>query len=81
VRLWKNGGRLGLQIEDRGAGFDTARALASHASSGLAGMHERAEMLAGEMTLESSPGAGARLTVELPLPALPLTDDRKIVPL
>lgn len=67
VRLWLNEERLGLQIEDQGAGFDAAKALASRQSSGLAGMRERAEMLAGEMTVEASPGAGARLTVELPL--------------
>jgi signal transduction histidine kinase len=68
VRLWVNDTRLGLQVEDGGAGFDAAAALASHASSGLAGMRERAEMLGGEMTMESSPGLGTKLTVELPLP-------------
>ncbi len=69
VRLWMNDAHLGLQIEDGGAGFDAPKALASHASSGLAGMRERAEMLGGEMTLESSPGHGTKLTIELPLPA------------
>jgi signal transduction histidine kinase len=34
-------------------------------------MHERAEMLAGQLTIESSPGKGARLTVELPVSAEP----------
>ena len=67
VRLWKQDDRLGLQIEDRGAGFDTAKAMSSRASSGLAGMHERAAMLAGQLIIESSPGAGACLTVELPI--------------
>ncbi|MEY2409966.1 MAG: hypothetical protein QOF48_2636 [Verrucomicrobiota bacterium] len=67
VRLWNHDGRLGLQIEDRGVGFDTRRALASHLSSGLGGMQERAEMLAGEITIDSRAGAGTRVTVELPL--------------
>ena len=67
VRLWSNGDSLGVQVEDRGAGFDFEQAMAGRDSSGLAGMRERALMLGGEFTLDSRPGAGTRLTVELPL--------------
>jgi signal transduction histidine kinase len=67
VRLWSNGSSLGVQVEDRGAGFDSELALAGRDSSGLAGMRERALMLGGEFTLDSRPGAGTRVTVELPL--------------
>jgi signal transduction histidine kinase len=70
VRLWSRGGSVGVQVEDRGRGFDVERALAARASTGLAGMRERAELLGGEFTMDSAPGAGARLTVELPLPTL-----------
>lgn len=69
VRLWLNERHLGVQIEDQGVGFDAEQALAGHASSGITGMRERAVMLGGEFTLESKPGGGTRLTVELPLPA------------
>jgi signal transduction histidine kinase len=71
VRLWSDGERLRVQVEDRGAGFEPARVLAARASTGLYGMRERASLLGGEFTLESAPGAGTRLTVELPLPAGP----------
>ena len=68
VRLWVNEERAGVLIEDKGVGFDADAALAARESAGLAGMKERAELLGGEFTLESQPGNGTRLTVELPLP-------------
>ena len=69
VRLWADDERLRLQVEDRGRGFQPEQALAARNSTGLAGMRERAELLGGEFTLESSPGSGTLITVELPLPA------------
>jgi signal transduction histidine kinase len=69
VRLWLDEDILGVQIEDAGVGFDGEQTLARHASSGVAGMKERAQMLGGEFTLEAKPGKGTRLTVELPLAA------------
>jgi signal transduction histidine kinase len=69
VRLWVDHERAGVQVEDCGAGFDAGKALAARASTGLSGMRERAELLGGEFTLESNPGKGTRLTVELPLAA------------
>ncbi len=56
---------LNLQIEDHGKGFDPKATV--NAGSGLAGMRERAMSLNGQLTIESSPGAGTRLTVTLPL--------------
>lgn len=67
VRLWANAGQAGLQVRDSGAGFDGAAALKRGTSSGLSGMKERAELLGGEFILESAPGEGTCLTVELPL--------------
>ncbi len=68
VRLWTNAEQAGLQVRDAGAGFDGAAALKRGTSSGLSGMRERAELLGGEFILESAPGEGTCLTVELPLP-------------
>lgn len=73
VRLWANAGRAGVQIEEAGAGFDVASVLARRASSGVAGMKERAELLGGEFTLESNPGQGTCLTVELPMSGWQMT--------
>lgn len=67
VRLWADQEMLSVQIEDRGAGFDSEAALAINASSGLSGMRERARLLGGQLTVESSPGEGTCVTVELPL--------------
>jgi PAS domain S-box-containing protein len=69
VRVWADGETLGVQIEDQGAGFDPEDALAAGDSSGLSGMQERAVLLGGLLTIESNPGAGTTLTVELPLGA------------
>ncbi len=68
VRLWVDETRAGIQIKDQGAGFDPAAVLQARASCGLAGVRERAELLGGEFIIESSPGRGALLTVELPRP-------------
>jgi PAS domain S-box-containing protein len=67
VRLWAGEETLSVQVEDRGIGFDPAVALATHISSGLAGMRERAELLRGCLTVESAPGAGTSVTAEFPL--------------
>jgi DNA-binding CsgD family transcriptional regulator len=55
------------RIEDDGLGFEVERALAAGVSSGLARMRERAQLLAGEFSVESAPGAGTQLKVEFPL--------------
>jgi len=71
VRLWADQGNLGLQIQDRGVGFDPQTALDAGITGGLSGMHERAVLLGGQLTIESTPGDGARLTAEFPLAASP----------
>ncbi|MGD0231491.1 MAG: PAS domain S-box protein, partial [Syntrophorhabdales bacterium] len=66
VRLWSNDKILGIQIEDRGVGFDFQATLKTGDSSGLNGMRERVMLLGGRFTVETSPGSGTRLTAELP---------------
>ena len=68
VRLWKNDERVGIQIEDRGVGFSGSTTLSRQASAGVSGMKERTELLGGDFTLDSSPGHGTCITVELPFP-------------
>ncbi len=67
VRLRHDQGALSVQVEDSGIGFEPATVLAERASSGLCGMRERAELLGGRLTVESTPGAGTRLWAHLPL--------------
>ncbi len=67
VRLWSGRDFVGVQVIDRGNGFDPEAALFSANTGGLAGMQERAELLGGRLTIESSIGQGTSLTAELPL--------------
>ena len=58
-----------LTVEDDGTGLPAAFAGASPRSGlGLLGIRERATDLGGTFTIESQPGKGARLTIELPAP-------------
>ena len=67
VRLWSDEKTIGVQIEDHGVGFDAEAAANLWRTNGLGGMRERAVLLGGKFTVESRPGAGARLTAELPI--------------
>ena len=67
VRIGVDQDSLNVHIDDRGAGFDLEANHAAGSSSGLSGMCERATLLGGQLSLESTPGRGTRLTVQLPL--------------
>lgn len=67
VTLWVDQGVLGLQVEDRGVGFDPEAMLAAGSSSGLASMRERARLLGGKLTIESAPESGTRVMADLPI--------------
>jgi PAS domain S-box-containing protein len=67
VTLWADQNLLGLEISDRGAGFDQTAILARASGAGLAGMRERVAQLGGSIEITSDPGAGTSITVELPL--------------
>lgn len=58
-----------LGVDDDGVGFDVDQPLAPAKSSGLHGireMQERAHSLGGKIRLDSGPGQGTRLHVEVP---------------
>jgi signal transduction histidine kinase len=52
-------------VEDDGVGF--ARGHVRENALGLVGMRERAQLLGGRLEVESSPGAGTTVVVEIPL--------------
>lgn len=56
--------RVMVMVEDDGVGFDLDEVKRDH--FGLLGLRERAEALGGTMTLESAPGAGTTVVVEVP---------------
>ena len=57
-----HGGRVRVVIEDDGRGFDPT---APTERLGLAGIRERVELLGGRLRIESAPGAGAAVVVDL----------------
>jgi two-component system sensor histidine kinase UhpB len=52
-----------LTIRDDGRGFDTRD---EHDSLGLSGMSERARLLGGRLEVDSRPGSGTSLTLQVP---------------
>ena len=62
---------LRVQVTDDGCGFDAATVLRTGLAEGhfgLVGLQERATLLGGKARIESAPGKGTRIAVELPLP-------------
>lgn len=53
-------GKVALVVSDDGVGFDTERANRP-SQFGLTGMKERAQLIGGELKVESKPGAGTRM--------------------
>ena len=66
VLVEQRGDKVIAIVEDNGAGFD-AKNMNSDRHLGLAGMRERAELLGGQLTIESQPGSGTAIHVEIPI--------------
>jgi signal transduction histidine kinase len=64
IRVVRSDRMIELVIEDDGRGFDAAE---ESWGFGLLGMKQRVELLRGTMQVRSSPGAGAKIMVALPL--------------
>ncbi|MBN1911714.1 MAG: PAS domain-containing protein [Pirellulales bacterium] len=71
VELTQQDDRLCVQVRDWGVGFHASTVVENR--FGLRGIRERARLLNGQATIESSPGQGTSVRVELPL-SNPLTD-------
>ena len=70
VLLDRRDGRVTLVVEDDGAGFDVEAIRHSRVPAGdlgLLGMEERALLVGGSLTIESHPGRGTAVFVEVPL--------------
>ncbi len=63
--LEKRGDHILMIVEDDGRGFDV-EAASRTGRLGLLGIRERAEMFGGTLLVESSPGSGTTLVVEIP---------------
>jgi signal transduction histidine kinase len=70
VLLERRDGHAVLVVEDDGVGFDVEavrRFGAPAAKLGIVGMEERAALVGGSLTIESYPGSGTAVFVEVPL--------------
>lgn len=67
VRLGASPGLLVISVVDDGRGFEIEAALDSRQRSlGLFGMRERAALVGGRLWLDSAPGRGTRIRLEIP---------------
>jgi signal transduction histidine kinase len=65
VRLTQTGDHLQVEVRDEGKGFDPSQV--PEERFGLRGMRERARLFDGHVAIDSAPGRGTRILVELPL--------------
>ena len=68
VGLLRQERNLRLSVTDNGEGFDSAQ---SHAGSGLANMQARAVQLGGALRIDSRPGSGTKVILDIPLRSEP----------
>ena len=66
VRLGNGGGRLALSVTDDGRGFDVSAPGVRGRRLGLTSMEERAVELGGVLAIESRPGAGTTVRLDVP---------------
>ncbi|MBI3404216.1 MAG: sensor histidine kinase [Acidobacteria bacterium] len=71
VKLWQDETKIYLAVDDNGQGFSFAGTFSSDELDrlrlGPISIKERARGVGGVLTVESSPGHGSRLTLEIPL--------------
>jgi len=65
ILLERKTGWVKVFVEDNGIGFHPEN-ISTGEHIGLVGMRERAEMLGGRLTIESSPGSGTSIIMEVP---------------
>ncbi len=70
VMLKQRDGLLALLIEDNGKGFNPKNKKNKSKGLGLIGMKERAQLVGGELEIESAPGKGTTIFVRVPTEAV-----------
>ena len=66
VAIAERDGRVILTVRDDGVGFDLDAPVTDADHWGLRSMRERARAIGGMLHMESAPGAGTRVTAEVP---------------
>ena len=82
VTLGLAGGMIVAEIRDEGCGFELREPGAApdegHVGLGLAGMRERAELVGGSLTVQTSPGKGTTVRAAVPQPEMLTSLTRKL---
>ena len=78
VRMYLEGDRIGIEVEDDGCGFAVSEpdSPGSHGGFGLFSIRERLHFAGGELRVQSQIGQGTRCAVSVPAEADRLTADR-----
>ncbi len=66
VQLTENANGITLELTDNGIGIDPAHATRLREGLGLIHMRERASLVGGTFSLETAPGQGVRLRIQVP---------------
>jgi two-component system sensor histidine kinase DegS len=64
IKLETSDGMMVAHIEDDGQGFDPTK---PRARWGLVGMRERANLIGGQVDVNSAPGRGTQIDIRIPL--------------
>lgn len=64
INLFRKSGKIRLEIVDDGVGFDTEAAVPD-GHIGIAGMSERAEVIGGTLTIDSTDEVGTTVKFEV----------------
>ncbi len=67
VTLHRDADRVRAVVEDDGCGFEPNRAPGAEGGLGLVALHERARLMQGSLSIESSKQGGTTLAVSIPL--------------
>ncbi|MBD2716194.1 PAS domain S-box protein [Microvirga sp. STR05] len=67
VHVVREGNQLSISVEDNGQGFDVAQSSTHLHGIGLPGIRNRVGLLGGTLSIDSRPGQGTIVSIELPV--------------
>jgi signal transduction histidine kinase len=67
VQLVKYPDYINITVDDNGKGFETGRATDEKKGIGLGSVAARVEFLKGKMDIDSMPGSGTTVVIDIPL--------------
>ncbi|MEH6659563.1 sensor histidine kinase [Leeuwenhoekiella marinoflava] len=67
IHLINHGDTLNIMVEDDGVGFETRHVIKRSLGMGISNIDRRVEHLNGSLTLESEPGKGTTVIIDIPL--------------